>query len=302
MFKRKKKNDLSDIEAYIEEPILEPVTEEPVLESITEDYIDTYIEDNKIDRETEKTESKKSKKKFKKKNKKKKESKEIEDDYSSYELYEDYEEPNQKEKKYKRTTKIINIIFVLLILIMIMIAVDVISVARYNRGPYFAIRTNILKDGGTKIYYGAGYKVIKYHQTQGRRDIQIGLWNMPYSITPTNVSSIDLAIEFYNKPDKTSKKYYKKFLRVTGQVMSVEKEKNQIILGYDDPDDKYTLQITCQMSQNKNKLSQYKKGDSITVIGTAKNFTLKTKKKSNSLVMSDCFAEKGIDQKETEEK
>ena len=40
------------------------------------------------------------------------------------------------------------------------------------------IRTSIYKDGGTKEYYGLGYKVIKYNQIEGRRDTQIGLWNL----------------------------------------------------------------------------------------------------------------------------
>ena len=36
--------------------------------------------------------------------------------------------------------------------------------AQNNKAPVFGVRTSILKDGGTKEYYGLGYKVIKYNK------------------------------------------------------------------------------------------------------------------------------------------
>ena len=62
-----------------------------------------------------------------------------------------YELTNKKSHKYQKTklTKFLNIIFYTLIILMIMVTIDIISVSRYNRGPYFAIKTAALKDGGT---------------------------------------------------------------------------------------------------------------------------------------------------------
>ena len=43
---------------------------------------------------------------------------------------------------------------------MVMVTVDVVGVSRYNKGPFFAIKTKTYNDGGTKEYYGIGYKAI----------------------------------------------------------------------------------------------------------------------------------------------
>lgn len=211
--------------------------------------------------------------------------------------YEDSDEkkektPLEKEKKIKR---IINITFIIIILIMAMIATDVICVTRYHVGPFFAIRTNVYKDGGTKVYYGFGYKVIKYHQVQGRRDTQIGLWTMPYSIEPTTISALDLAIEFRNYPEKTVQKYYHKFLRITGESEKVDKKKNTLMIKYTDPDDAYTLNIVCEMATKKEKLSKIEEKKEVTIIGTTQEFKVKTKTNPNTIYMSNCFAEQNTE-------
>lgn len=197
--------------------------------------------------------------------------------------------PLDREKKIKRK---MNIIFAIIVIIMIMITIDVICVARYDVGPFFAIRTNVYKDGGTKVYYGFGYKVIKYNQVQGRRDTKIGFWTMPYSIEPTTISSLDLAIEFRNKPEETSKKYYKQFLRITGKVKKLDNKSHKITIEYTDPDEKYTLQILCSMAEKETLAFQEQ--EDISIIGTAKEFKLKTKKMPNTLYMNDCFASNGV--------
>ena len=154
------------------------------------------------------------------------------------ELTDDYDD--FKTKKPKNFTKIINVVFVILIVIMLMITVDIVCVARYNKGPFFAIKTTTYKDGGTKVYYGFGYKVIKYNQVQGRRDMQIGLWTMPYNIEPLNLQDLDLAIEFTDSPNKTYKKYYKKFVRISSTLSKIDNTNKTITLGYKDEDGKYT--------------------------------------------------------------
>ena len=47
----------------------------------------------------------------------------------------------RKKKKINKISLIINIVFTILIVIMLMITIDVISVARYNKGPFFAIQS-----------------------------------------------------------------------------------------------------------------------------------------------------------------
>lgn len=192
------------------------------------------------------------------------------------------------EEKEPISKVISNIIFIIIIALGIVIAIDVICVTKYDKGPYFAIRTKTYDDGGTEEFYGLGYKVIKYHQEQGRRDTKLGFWTMPYSVEPTEISAIDLAIEFRNDPEKTANKYAGQFMRVTGRIYKIKD--NELILRYKDPDDAYTLKIKCPMAE-KTDLSDLKEDMEITVLGTIDNFTLATEKTSNSANMSNCFTE-----------
>lgn len=206
---------------------------------------------------------------------------------------EDFEDDSQdkKHKKYsKKINKIINIIFYVLIILMIMATIDVISVSRYNSGPFFAIKTAHYKDGGTKVYTGLGYKVIKYNQIQGRRDTVIGSWALKYSVEPTEVDSIDLAIEYKTDTLKTYEKYNTKFLRISGTYQSYNKKNKTLTFGYIDQDGSYTLNIVCKMAKDAT-IKEYKKDDSITVIGTAYDFKQKDKKNPNTLYINNCFAE-----------
>lgn len=192
------------------------------------------------------------------------------------------------EEKEPISKVISNIIFIIIIALGIVIAIDVICVTKYDKGPYFAIRTKTYDDGGTEEFYGLGYKVIKYHQEQGRRDTKLGFWTMPYSVEPTEISALDLAIEFRNDPEKAANKYAGQFMRVTGRIYKIKD--NELILRYKDPDDAYTLKIKCPMAE-KTDLSDLKEDMEITVLGTIDNFTLATEKTSNSANMSNCFTE-----------
>lgn len=212
----------------------------------------------------------------------------IDEEENTEEDYEFEEKPKNSRKKAKI---IINIVFVIIIISLIMITVDVICVSRYNKGPYFAIPTKTYKDGGTKEYYGIGYKVIKYNQIQGRRDMEIGKWNMPYSIEPTDIDDLDLAIEFTEKPIESYEKYYKKFVRINSTLKKINSEKNKIILAYEDEGEKYTLEIICTMANKKSNINELEKNKEITIIGTVTNFEIKDKKDNNKLYISNCFAE-----------
>ena len=192
------------------------------------------------------------------------------------------------EEKEPISKVISNIIFIIIIALGIVIAIDVICVTKYDKGPYFAIRTKTYDDGGTQEFYGLGYKVIKYHQEQGRRDMEIGFWTMSYSVEPTEISALDLAIEFRNNPEKAANKYAGQFMRVTGKIYKIKD--NELILRYKDPDDTYTLKIKCPMAEN-NHFEGMEKGLEVTIIGTIENFTLAAKTNPNIVRMSNCFTE-----------
>ena len=218
------------------------------------------------------------------------------EDAQTFSVTEEDEIPEYEdaEKTFKRSNterfmKIFNIFFVIAIILMLIIAIDVIAVARYHVGPFFAIKTKTYNDGGTKEYYGIGYKVIKYNQNEGRKDIQIGLWSMEYIAEPTPIEDVDLAIEFQNNPEETSKKYYNQYLEITSRVKKIDKKNNKLVLQYTDPDGKYTLRINCSMAAKKKELASIKEDQELIVKGTVSKFTLKTKNKSNTVYLSDCF-------------
>ena len=191
---------------------------------------------------------------------------------------EDIVEPNHK------FIKKINILYALLIIIMLIITIDVVGVSRYNVGPFFAIKTHTYNDGGTKEYYGIGYKVIKYNQVQGRRDKVIGSWNIKYNVEPINYDYIDLAIDLNNEPDKTYDIIGNNFIRVTGKVSKIDK--NKVIIKYHDQSiKKYNLDIICTMAK-KNK--NIKENKNITIIGTVSEFKLNSDK-PNKLYINNCF-------------
>lgn len=209
-----------------------------------------------------------------------------------YNDIDEYDNNQEKKKGNKNIAKtIINIVFIIIIIIMVMVTVDVVGVSRYNKGPFFAIKTKTYNDGGTKEYYGIGYKVIKYNQQQGRKDIEIGSWNLKYNIEPINISSLDLAIEFRNDYKKAYKRYGKKFIRTDGTIKQIVNNK-KIIVKYSDQDKKYSLEIICNMANNKmtNKL---KKGDKVELIGTISNFSPKQNdNKVNKLYVDNVYAQK----------
>ena len=213
-----------------------------------------------------------------------------EEEYIENEEYIEDEEDylKNKTKKYK---KIINIIFAIIIIILTMISIDVISVARYDAGPFFALALKTYKDGGSKAYYGIGYKVIKYNQKQGRKDKEIGLWNLKYNIDPITMKDLDLAIEMSGKEVKTYKKYYKKFVRINSTLKSIDKKNNKIILSFEDDGKKYSLDFECSMATEKNVLENLKENKNITIIGTITNYKYKTKTKPNKLYINNCYAE-----------
>ena len=57
---------------------------------------------------------------------------------------------------------------------------DILLVTKKKIGPFLAINTKTYNDGGTKEYYGLGYKVIDFNMLNGYDEIKIGSWFMKY--------------------------------------------------------------------------------------------------------------------------
>lgn len=221
----------------------------------------------------------------------------VEDSPNSFEAVEEpeeeeeYEEANKTFRRVNSTKfmKVFNVFFIIIMVIMLIIAVDVICVTKYNIGPFFAIKTKTYKDGGTKEYYGLGYKVIKYSEEVGRRDTQIGFWNMIYDVEPLVIEDVDLAIEFQNTPEQTANKYYKEYVMISSTITEIDFEDNEITFEYTDPDGKYTLEIECDMASRKDSLPNYNVNDKVSVKGTIYKFSVREEDDSNSVSLSNCF-------------
>ena len=194
-------------------------------------------------------------------------------------------------KKRLNISKIVNIIFIVIVVCILMIVTDIVCVSKYNAGPFFAIPLHKYNDGGTKEYYGLGYKVIKYNQVQGRRDKEIGFWNLKYNSNPITLQDIDLTIEMHNNEVNTYKKYYKRFVRIISTLKKVDTKNNTITMSYQDEDNKYSLDIICEVVKEQGNLSKLETDKETTIIGTVSNFKIKTKKTNNKLYISNCFVE-----------
>lgn len=198
---------------------------------------------------------------------------------------------NKEKKEVNIWKRIINISFTVILIIIAMITIDYVRVTKYGYTPLFAIKTLELKDGGTKEYMGLGYKVIDYNQIQGRRDIEIGFWNLERNSKPIDISDVDLAIEFTKDEVKAYNKYYKKFLRVKSTLKKVNEKKNIITLGYTDEDGKYSVDIICNLVPEQTNISSFEKDKEITIIGTVKNYKGATKKENKRLYIKNCIAQ-----------
>lgn len=77
-----------------------------------------------------------------------------------------------------------NKVKIIIILIFVLIAIpliDLMIINVFNSRPIFVIKGDTYKDGGSQIYYGIGYKVIKCNTLSGDKSIKIGFYNLEYS-------------------------------------------------------------------------------------------------------------------------
>ena len=185
--------------------------------------------------------------------------------------------PVEEEKKIR---KISTIIMIVIIVIGVLVTTDIILVSKKNIGPFLAINTKTYNDGGTKEYYGLGYKVIKYNQKVGRRDTVIGSWSIKYDITPINYTITDLAYSIINDNNT----HIGEFIRLTGTISSKNNKNNTITLKFTDNEEgKYNL--TVKASLLSNNIKDLNKDDDVTLIGIIKSYNNKT------LTIENAFAE-----------
>ena len=76
------------------------------------------------------------------------------------------------------------ILIIVLAIILLFFVVDF-SLVKNKKNPIFAINLITERDGGTEIYYGIGYKVIKYNVMGDtgeivKDDYAIGTWFLKY--------------------------------------------------------------------------------------------------------------------------
>ena len=185
----------------------------------------------------------------------------------------------EKEKKIK---KVSTIIMIIIIVIGILVTTDIILVTKANIGPFFAIRTKVYDDGGTKEYYGLFYKVIKYHQQVGRRDTVLGTYSLKYNTTPTNYTIEELSYALNNNDDN----YTGDFIRLTGTIAKIDTATKILTITYQDNEEgKYDLTIEAEVISNN--LEDLKTNAHVSLLGTIKNYDLTAKK----VTISNVFAE-----------
>lgn len=190
----------------------------------------------------------------------------------------------EKNKNHK-FSRIINIFTAIVLTALILVLTDILLVTYCDIGPFLAIPLHKYDDGGTKEYYGLGYKVIKYHQLQGRRDKEIGPWSLKYRVSPIYVSSLDLAIDFLDKNEEALDYYSNELLVVDGEITEFDNKK--IVVSYIDENDKYNLDVICYLEDEIN-INELSANATIKVMG---KMTKYEKKNKQIIYMQHCFIE-----------
>ena len=167
--------------------------------------------------------------------------------------------------------KVLNFFLILVMVGAFLVVFDVVMVTKFNVGPIFAIKVKTYNDGGTREYAGIFYKVIKYKQTNGRRDMVLGSYKLSYSGEVYKKSVLDLAILY--RDDFTNFSLLEgKYVVVTGKVLSVSKEKQVVKLIYEDSDNKYQTIVIFKMDKDAN-YDELKKGNTVKIAGVLDDYS-----------------------------
>lgn len=178
----------------------------------------------------------------------------------------------------KKLKKKFTIIMIVALVLGTLIFIDILVANYTSVGPFLAVKVKTHNDGGTKEYYGLGYKVIKYRVKDGRNTTVVGSWTLKYDPTSKASTVEELGISFRNNTKEALKNSYKQFFIVTGKIDSIDKTNKKVVLIYEDKDGgNYTTKAEFYL-KNISKLKNYSKGATITISGT---FTKYTPKKNN---------------------
>lgn len=183
-------------------------------------------------------------------------------------------------EKEKLIKKVSTIIMIIIIIIGVLITTDILLVTKKKIGPFLAINTKTYNDGGTKEYYGLGYKVIKYNQKVGRRDTVIGSWFIKYDTNPTTYTITDLAYSIINDNNN----HLGEFIRLTGTITSKNNKNNIITLKFEDNEEgKYNLTVKANLLSDN--IKELNVNSSISLIGVVTDYN------NNTLTIENVFAE-----------
>lgn len=188
----------------------------------------------------------------------------------------------------KQLKKKFTIIMIVALILGTLIFIDILVANYTSVGPFLAVKVKTHNDGGTKEYYGLGYKVIKYRVKDGRNTTVVGSWTLKYDPTTKATTVEELGISFRNNPKEALKNSYKQFFIVTGKIDSIDKANKKVVLIYEDKDGgNYTTKAEFYL-KNISKLKKYKKGDIITISGTFVKYTPKTNGVTRTITFNNC--------------
>lgn len=188
----------------------------------------------------------------------------------------------------KKLKKRFTIIMIVALVLGTLIFIDILIVNYTSVGPFLAIKVKTHNDGGTKEYYGLGYKVIKYKVKDGRNTTVIGGWTLKYNPTPKTTTVEELGISFRNNTKEALKDSYKQFFIVTGVIDSIDKTNKKIVLIYEDASGgNYTTKVEFYL-KDVSKLKKYNKNDIITINGTFMKYTPKSNNVARTITFNNC--------------
>lgn len=188
----------------------------------------------------------------------------------------------------KKLKKRFTIIMIVALILGTLIFIDILIANYTSVGPFLAVKVKTHNDGGTKEYYGLGYKVIKYRVKDGRNVTVVGSWTLKYDPTSKASTVEELGISFRNNPKEALRNSYKQFFIVTGKIASIDNTNKKIVLIYEDKDGgNYTTKAEFYL-KNTSKLKKHQKGDTVIVSGTFIKYTPKNGSATRTITFNNC--------------
>ena len=194
----------------------------------------------------------------------------------------------EEKGKTSKIKKILGNIFLVIIIVLFLSLIDIILVMNFETGPIFAIKTKE-HTNKTKEYYGLFYKVIKYQEEGGRYDTVIGSWNLNYEDTPIKIELFDLAVEYIDHTKETYDAFYNKYVLLTETISYIDNKNKIIRFEYVDDGGKYSFAVDIYLQNQDINLGDYKKQDTISIVGTIKGFKNKDKNGPNRVIIKNAF-------------